>query len=81
MTDEPVQTFFNDIKSKYNVKLYSDIPQLVELKEEDNYKLFLVESSIRHESDLRISTFKSSRKDSYGNKYYVTYLDETEGWQ
>jgi hypothetical protein len=76
MTDEPDPQFFDSIKSEYNVKLYLDIPQLVELKKEDNYKLFLVESYIRDKSDLRISTFRSIRKN-----YYITYLDEIEGWQ
>lgn len=76
MTDETDPTFFDLIKTKYNVKLYVDIAELEQLKKEDNYKLFLVETYIRDMSDLRISTFKSSR-----NNYYNTYLDEIEGWQ
>jgi|GEM_PF-1270992 len=56
-TDEKNLSLFDSLKKDYEVLFYSDIPVLKNLKEEDNYKLFLVEHALKSHFTKRIETF------------------------
>jgi FkbM family methyltransferase len=66
MTDEKDLTYFDPIEKK---SLYRDFKELVDLKAEDNYELYCVESYIRDLSDIRISTFTTHDDDDYFHGY------------
>jgi len=79
MTNEKKPNFFEKIKEKYNLALYSDFEELKKLKEEDNYKLYITEKCIMELSDIKISTFNTQKTRK---KLYNTQLNnDNEGWQ
>jgi hypothetical protein len=79
MTNETKPNFFKKIRDHYNLVLYSDFEELIKLKKEDNYKLFITENCIMELSDIKISTFNTQKTRK---KVYNTQLNnDNEGWQ
>jgi hypothetical protein len=59
MTSEKDTHFFDSLKKKFTIKLYTDFPELSSLIQ-DNYAVYAVECCIRALSDIRISTFNTT---------------------
>ena len=85
MTSEKDKHFFDSLKSKFTLKLYTDFPDLCALAE-DNYALYAVECCIRDLSEIRISTFNT--KNSHpsvlpknDSMYFCDSLSKLEGFQ
>ena len=84
MTNEKSTTFFESLKISHGVKQYFDFEPLIALK--DNYELYCVEWYILSLSDVRISTFDTSKAEvkwmPYLNpKFFHDHLDKHEGYQ
>lgn len=78
MTNETNTSIFKDISKYYKLAIYSDFDELVKLKKEDNYKLYITEQCIMELSDIKISTFNTHKT----RKKYNTQLNNSrEGWQ
>jgi hypothetical protein len=77
MTNE-IPEFFNELKREgdYTFYLYSDFDELVNIKEQDNYKLFCIENEINCHANIRISTFNTPLTNKYSD-----YLSNAKGWQ
>jgi hypothetical protein len=56
MTDHPKKTFFNFLlKSGWDVVFYDDFPELVDVKDKDNYMLFAIERHLMSLARCKIS--------------------------
>jgi len=85
MTSEKDTHFFDSLKNKFTIKLYTDFPELCALVQ-DNYGLYAVECCIRALSDIRISTFntKKTHPSVLPNNdpiFFCDSLSEIEGFQ
>ena len=85
MTSEKDTHFFDSLKDKFTIKLYTDFPELCALLQ-DNYALYAVECCIRALSDIRISTFntKNTHPSVLPNNdpsFFCDSLSEIEGFQ
>ena len=85
MTSEKDTHFFDSLKSKFTLKLYTDFPDLCALAQ-DNYAVYAVECCIRDLSEIRISTFNT--KNTHPSvlpkndpTYFCDSLSELEGFQ
>jgi hypothetical protein len=85
MTSEKDTHFFDSLKDKFTLKLYTDFPDLCVLAQ-DNYALYAVECCIRDLSEIRISTFNT--KNTHPSvlpkndpTYFCDSLSELEGFQ
>ena len=86
MSNENDPNFFDPLKTLYNLKLYSDIPLLKEMKIRDNYALYAVECFILDFANIRISTFNTINSPKQylphlNTNYFHHHLDNTRGLQ
>lgn len=84
MTNEKSKTFFESLRISHGVKQYFDYEPLIALK--DNYELYCVEWYILALSDIRISTFDTSKAKKefmpYLNpQFFHDHLDQHPGYQ
>jgi hypothetical protein len=85
MTSEKDTHFFDSLKNKFTIKLYTDFPELSSLLQ-DNYALYAVECCIRALSDIRISTFNTKNRHpsvlpNNDRNFFCDSLSEIEGFQ
>jgi len=85
MTSEKDTHFFDSLKDKFTIKLYTDFPELCALVK-DNYALYAVECCIRALSDIRISTFNTKNRHpsvlpNNDPTFFCDSLSEIEGFQ
>ena len=75
MTNEKDKNYFDDLKKNFNIKLFSDFPELIKMQDDDNYELFSLENCIMELSNIKVSTFKTDEKK------YNYYLSKEKGYQ
>jgi hypothetical protein len=85
MTSEKDTHFFDTLKKKFTIKLYTDFPELASLIQ-DNYAVYAVECCIRALSDIRISTFNTKKTHpsvlpNNDPSFFCDSLSEIEGFQ
>ena len=85
MTSEKDTHFFDSLRDKFTIKLYTDFPELCNLVQ-DNYALYAVECCIRALSDIRISTFNTKNRHpsvlpNNDPTFFCDSLSEIEGFQ
>jgi hypothetical protein len=85
MTSEKDTHFFDSLKRKFTIKLYTDFPELCALVK-DNYALYAVECCIRALSDIRISTFNTKNRHpsvlpNNDPTFFCDSLSEIDGFQ
>ena len=85
MTSEKDTHFFDTLKRKFTIKLYTDFPELCALSQ-DNYALYAVECCIRDLSEIRISTFNTKNRHpsvlpKNDPSFFCDSLSEIEGFQ
>lgn len=76
MTNEKNLNMYNDLRNLYKNRLFfkDDFPKLNKIQ--DNYYLFCIENCIMDNANIKISTFKTDKKN-----YYNDYLSEEKGYQ
>ena len=58
MTNEPNDSFYDNLKSEYKIFSINEFYDYQKLKEKDNYFLFCVENEIMNNAKVKIKTFK-----------------------